>query len=37
MLSAEDAGLIVKPEVARRQLDAEASQLGTSRSPSVPC
>ena len=24
MLSAEDAGLIVKPEVARRQIDAEA-------------
>jgi hypothetical protein len=28
MVSAEDAGLIVKPEVARRQLDAEVLQPG---------
>jgi hypothetical protein len=28
MLNPEDAGLIVKPEVARRQLDAEAPQSG---------
>jgi len=28
MLSPEDAGLIVKPEVARRQLDAETPQPG---------
>jgi hypothetical protein len=29
MLSAEDTGLIVKPEVARRQLDAETPQPGS--------
>jgi hypothetical protein len=31
MLNAEDTGLIVKPEVARRQLDAEARQPGTTQ------
>jgi hypothetical protein len=34
-LSAEDAGLIVKPEVARRQLDAEVPQPGTTESEST--
>jgi predicted AAA+ superfamily ATPase len=31
MLSAEDAGLIVKPDVARRQLDAEGLRPGTTQ------
>jgi hypothetical protein len=35
MLSAEDVGLIVKPEVGRRQLDAEAPQPGTTQHEST--
>jgi hypothetical protein len=34
-LSADNAGVIVKPEVARRQLDAETPQPGTTRSEST--
>ncbi|MGA8158125.1 MAG: hypothetical protein WB822_18365 [Rhodoplanes sp.] len=35
MLRPEDAGLIVKPEVARRQLDAETPQPGTTQTESA--